>query len=223
MKPDGKAPPGPLRDRDILRSRNARPLKASQGASPPSAAAAVEAALSSCLDAPEASTSEAGASTSSASGDEDRGTEMRMYLDKLRELVPYVPRTGRVSRVQLIHSAIDYITDLQESLEARARRKLRDKQDQSSRPPLAALPQAQLGGGSNTPVSPLMENSANRPPTLLETNTRHPAALAALAAAEEANGSDTFGSSSSSSNSSNRSRTPVTPSAPGPPPPPDPV
>lgn len=219
MKPDGKAPPGPLRDRDILRSRNARPLKASQGPSSPSAAA-VEAALSSCLDAPEASTSEAGASTSSASGEEERGTEMRMYLDKLRELVPYVPRTGRVSRVQLIHSAIDYITDLQESLEARARRKLRDKQDQSSRPPLAALPQAQLGGGSNTPVSPLMENSANRPPTLLETNTRHPAALAALAAAEEANGSDSFGSSS---NSSSLSRTPVTPSAPGPPSPPDPV
>lgn len=216
MKPDGKAPPGPLRDRDILRSRNARPLKASQDSSS-SSAAAVEAALSSCLDLPEASTSEAGASTSSASGDEERGTEMRMYLDKLRELVPYVPRTGRVSRVQLIHSAIDYITDLQESLEARARRKLRDKQDQSSRPPLAALPQAHLGGGSNTPVSPLMENSANRPPTLLETNTRHPAALAALAAAaeEEANGGDSF--------SGNSSRTPVTPSAPGPPPPPDPV
>lgn len=96
---------------------------------------------------------------------------MRVYLDKLRELVPGMPRTGKLSRVRLIHSAIDYITDLQEALEARTRRKLRDKQGQAPRPPLAALPPSQLEANTQR-ASPLSETSSNRLPP--HTGERHP-------------------------------------------------
>ncbi|KAK8741278.1 hypothetical protein OTU49_002594, partial [Cherax quadricarinatus] len=168
MKPDKSTPPA--RDRDILRARNTRTLKpATHSASLSTSSSDVT--KSEPPPAPEAEFS--GASTSS-SGDEGRGAEMKMYLEKLRELVPYAPRSGRLSRVQLIHSAIDYITDLQESLEARARSKLRDKDEH--RQPLAALPHAH--DNTSTISTPLMENNANRLPTALEANTSHPAALA---------------------------------------------
>ncbi|KAK3853181.1 hypothetical protein Pcinc_040266 [Petrolisthes cinctipes] len=102
-------------------------------------------------------------------------SEMRVYLDKLRELVPYVPRSGRVSRVTLIHSAIDYITDLQEALEARARRKLRDKTDPNTRPPLAALPQSQHQNNTQTQTTTPTEHTEHntRPPLASLSQSQH--------------------------------------------------
>lgn len=197
MKPDKPTPPA--RDRDILRAGNTRTLKAT---AQPSSSSSSSVEVPSGPQATAVLTTDAAVAGTSASGEEGRGAEMRVYLDKLRELVPYVPRSGRVSRVQLIHSAIDYITDLQEALEARARRKLRDKQDRPPRPPLAALPQAHLEANTSK-TTPLMENNANRLPTALETNTRHPAALTA----PEAEG-----------DTATTSRRPMSPAAPGPPP-----
>lgn len=43
--------------------------------------------------------------------------EMRLYLDKLREIVPHIPRNRRVTRLELIQHVIDYICDLQHALE----------------------------------------------------------------------------------------------------------
>ncbi|CAB3372760.1 Hypothetical predicted protein [Cloeon dipterum] len=39
------------------------------------------------------------------------------YLDKLTELVPYVPRNRRLSRLEVIEYVIEYICDLQDVLE----------------------------------------------------------------------------------------------------------
>lgn len=50
-------------------------------------------------------------------------SEMRMYLDKLREIVPHVPKQGKTPKMQLIQNAIDYICDLQQALEAHPRLK----------------------------------------------------------------------------------------------------
>ncbi|XP_050690414.1 ELL-associated factor 1-like [Eriocheir sinensis] len=186
MKPDK-----PALDRDILRARCAKPLKASS------------------------SSEGAGATPAEASGaEEGRGAEMRLYLDKLRELVPGMPRTGKLSRVRLIHSAIDYITDLQEALEARTRRKLRDKQGQQPRPPLAALPPAQVEANTQR-ASPLSETSSNRLPP--SASDRHPplpmelgaAAILTLGAASTSSlasrNTSTSGGSSSSNNTSSNS------------------
>ncbi|XP_069194893.1 uncharacterized protein [Procambarus clarkii] len=201
MKPD--KPTHPARDRDILRARNVRQLKPSSSSAPLSSG---EESKSRCepLAAPPADTPGAGPSSA---GEEGRGAEMRVYLEKLRQLVPYVPRSGRLSRVQLIHSAIDYITDLQESLEARARRKLRDKQDEQARPPLAALPRAQVETNSSRNSGPLADITVNRLPTALETNTSHPAALAVLASSAEAATAPVITATS---------RRPMSPAAPGP-------
>ncbi|KAL7648402.1 UNVERIFIED_CONTAM: hypothetical protein RMT77_000308 [Armadillidium vulgare] len=41
---------------------------------------------------------------------------MRVYLDKLRDLVPHCPKNRNVSKLELIQYVIDYINDLQETL-----------------------------------------------------------------------------------------------------------
>lgn len=42
---------------------------------------------------------------------------MRLYLDKLREIVPHIPKNRKVTRLELIQHVIDYICDLQHALE----------------------------------------------------------------------------------------------------------
>lgn len=42
---------------------------------------------------------------------------MRHYLDKLREIVPHIPKNRKVTRLELIQHVIDYICDLQHALE----------------------------------------------------------------------------------------------------------
>ena len=61
--------------------------------------------------------------------------ELRLYEDQLRTLVP---GATDLSRLDLIHSTIDYISDLEEALEARVKKRL--CRDVRSRPPLTQLP-----------------------------------------------------------------------------------
>ena len=61
--------------------------------------------------------------------------ELRLYEDQLRTLVP---GATDLSRLDLIHSAIDYISDLEEALEARVKK--RRIRDSIPRPPLSQLP-----------------------------------------------------------------------------------
>lgn len=44
--------------------------------------------------------------------------EVQMYLSKLRDLVPFMPRGRRLSKLEVIQNVIDYICDLQSALEA---------------------------------------------------------------------------------------------------------
>ncbi|CAL4150196.1 unnamed protein product [Meganyctiphanes norvegica] len=188
MKPPvgGTSKGGALRDRDILRSQNTRTLKPDNPTNSQvnlvQCGASSTPPTGSSLDTSESpSTSEGNSSSPEGGGGGDsgggKGAEMRMYLEKLREMVPYAPSSGRINKVELIHSAIDYISDLQEALEARARRKLREKGAmQPPRPPLASLPTAAHATTPNT--TPLHENGSNRPPTQLEVNTSHPDIIA---------------------------------------------
>ena len=45
-------------------------------------------------------------------------SEIRLYLDKLRDVVPEVGGGRRLGRLELIHHAIEYIVDLQRAVEA---------------------------------------------------------------------------------------------------------
>jgi DNA-binding protein inhibitor ID len=42
--------------------------------------------------------------------------EIQMYLSKLRQLVPNMPKNRKVSKVEVINNVIDYICDLQTAL-----------------------------------------------------------------------------------------------------------
>lgn len=50
----------------------------------------------------------------------DNEAEMRLYLDKLKEIVPHCPKHKKVTRLELIQYVIDYICDLQQALDDRA-------------------------------------------------------------------------------------------------------
>ena len=43
--------------------------------------------------------------------------EIQMYLSKLKELVPHMPKNRKVSKLEVIQHVIDYICELQGSLE----------------------------------------------------------------------------------------------------------
>lgn len=44
--------------------------------------------------------------------------EIQMYLSKLKELVPFMPKNKRLSKLEVIQHVIDYICHLQHTLEA---------------------------------------------------------------------------------------------------------
>ena len=46
----------------------------------------------------------------------DEQVEIQMYLSKLRQLVPNMPKNRKVSKVEVINNVIDYICDLQTAL-----------------------------------------------------------------------------------------------------------
>ncbi|KAM7359025.1 basic helix-loop-helix domain-containing extra-macrochaetae [Cochliomyia hominivorax] len=43
--------------------------------------------------------------------------EMKMYLSKLKDLVPFMPKNRKLSKLEIIQHVIDYICDLQSELE----------------------------------------------------------------------------------------------------------
>lgn len=87
--------------------------------------------------------------------------EIQMYLSKLKELVPHMPKHRKVSKLEVIQHVIDYICDLQSELEQnhptnRRRRSLCDASAASSilatahRQPLGLL--ASIPGNTSTEV-----------------------------------------------------------------------
>lgn len=65
--------------------------------------------------------------------------EIQMYLSKLKELVPHMPRHRKVSKLEVIQHVIDYICDLQTALEQNNRRPRRPSSCLESTPQAAAL------------------------------------------------------------------------------------
>lgn len=74
--------------------------------------------------------------------------EIQMYLSKLKELVPHMPKNRKVSKLEVIQHVIDYICELQTSLE----------QNHSSRR------RRSLSSGSTDPAALATILSSNRQP-----------------------------------------------------------
>ncbi|XP_047993455.1 protein extra-macrochaetae [Leguminivora glycinivorella] len=48
---------------------------------------------------------------------EGENAEIQMYLSKLQDLVPFMPKNRKISKLEVIQHVIDYICDLQSALE----------------------------------------------------------------------------------------------------------
>ncbi|KAK9502601.1 hypothetical protein O3M35_011341 [Rhynocoris fuscipes] len=86
--------------------------------------------------------------------------EVQMYLSKLKELVPFMPKNRRLSKLEVIQYVIDYICELQEALEGPT---LKTTSNSPLRQPLGVL-------APNTLVPPTScsTQEATSSPTMLE-------------------------------------------------------
>ena len=73
--------------------------------------------------------------------------EIQLYLSKLKDLVPNMPRNRKVSKVEVIEHVIDYICDLQMALESRPRHQVAASS--------SAAAVASLMAGASSPRQPL--------------------------------------------------------------------
>jgi len=48
---------------------------------------------------------------------DSENAEIQMYLSKLKDLVPYMPKNRKISKLEVIQYVIDYICDLQNALD----------------------------------------------------------------------------------------------------------
>lgn len=84
--------------------------------------------------------------------------EIQMYLSKLKDLVPNMPKNKKISKLEVIQNVIDYICDLQRALETTSNSSAISNFDSN-----AAL------SGSLSPRQPLGVRSS--PNTILLTNS----------------------------------------------------
>lgn len=66
--------------------------------------------------------------------------EIQMYLSKLQDLVPFMPKHRKISKLEVIQHVIDYICDLQSALENHPAVGQFDAEGALASPPLAAAP-----------------------------------------------------------------------------------
>ncbi|XP_075224301.1 basic helix-loop-helix domain-containing extra-macrochaetae [Lycorma delicatula] len=76
--------------------------------------------------------------------------EIQMYLSKLKELVPFMPKNRRLSKLEVIQYVIDYICDLQYALE--------------SHPAVVQTAAAAMMRNSITPTTPVSTPTTPRQP-----------------------------------------------------------
>ncbi|XP_049874783.1 protein extra-macrochaetae [Pectinophora gossypiella] len=66
--------------------------------------------------------------------------EIQMYLSKLQDLVPFMPKNRKISKLEVIQHVIDYICDLQSALENHPGMDQFDAESALAAPPCAASP-----------------------------------------------------------------------------------
>ena len=90
--------------------------------------------------------------------------EIQMYLSKLKELVPHMPKNRKVSKLEVIQHVIDYICDLQSELEQNHPASLnrnRRKQQHSAAVAAARRATTVLSDASNIVTSSVSSSSSS--------------------------------------------------------------
>ncbi|XP_053606585.1 protein extra-macrochaetae [Plodia interpunctella] len=72
---------------------------------------------------------------------EGENAEIQMYLSKLQDLVPFMPKNRKISKLEVIQHVIDYICDLQSALENHPAMDQFDAEGALASPPCATTPQ----------------------------------------------------------------------------------
>ncbi|XP_049276215.1 protein extra-macrochaetae [Rhipicephalus sanguineus] len=109
--------------------------------------------------------------------DVSQGGAIQGLLDKLKDLVPNMPRSKKLTRLEIIQNVIDYILDLEIALEAHPTQLSSSAPAVSTRQPLGVLPPA-----NNSATNALSEDEV----THAEKVIRHFAALAPAVASTNA-------------------------------------
>lgn len=109
--------------------------------------------------------------------DLSQGGAIQGLLDKLKDLVPNMPRSKKLTRLEIIQNVIDYILDLEIALEAHPTQLSSSAPAVSTRQPLCVLPPA-----NNSATNALSEDEV----THAEKVIRHFAALAPAVASTNA-------------------------------------
>lgn len=120
--------------------------------------------------------------------------EIQMYLSKLKDLVPFMPKNRKLSKLEVIQNVIDYICDLQSALESHPAVNNFD--------PVQALASHQNASEpmESTPVGPRQPLGVRPSPNMILAN-----ALNCVPANSAVSGSSSSSSGSSSSSSHNTS------------------
>jgi len=106
------------------------------------------------------------ARTASVGGDQ---VQIQMYLSKLKELVPHMPKDRKVSKLEVIQHVIDYICDLQTTLETQPRRCV---------PAASGVAKTRVATSSADVLSVVDGTASQRPSQHLSQHpTQHPAPL----------------------------------------------
>lgn len=113
--------------------------------------------------------------------------EIQMYLSKLKDLVPFMPKNRKLSKLEIIQHVIDYICDLQSELETHpavnsfdAAAALNGQNQQQSQHNNSNVEQMSNGRRNSTPSSrqPLCVRPS--PNTILSTSHNNPLSSAAI-------------------------------------------
>lgn len=123
--------------------------------------------------------------------------EIQMYLSKLKDLVPFMPKNRKLSKLEVIQNVIDYICDLQSALESHPA--------VNSFDPIQALASHQnaVEPMESTPVGPRQPLGVRPSPNMILANGSIAMNVPASPAVSGSSSSSPSSSSSSSSESTN--------------------
>lgn len=121
--------------------------------------------------------------------------EIQMYLSKLKDLVPFMPKNRKLSKLEVIQNVIDYICDLQSALESHPA--------VNSFDPVQALASHQSAAEpmESTPVGPRQPLGVRPSPNMILANGANVPASPAVSGSSSSSSSSSTSSSSGGSSS----------------------
>lgn len=118
--------------------------------------------------------------------------EIQLYISKLKELVPFMPKNRKISKLEVIQHVIEYICDLQSALDSNA--------DIDSFDAAAAIAGENMLGEQQmvqTPASPRQPLATRSSPNLIVSNSQSSSPTVTVQHSSNLNNNNEFPSSPS--------------------------